>query len=83
MGSSPACGPPGVEGDPELRAERRSATVIACSLRAVYAANQASKVEESKFRSSIATRFARLASVLAVADSAKSTRDSVFQLAAA
>ena len=63
--------------------KRRSAIAIACSLPAVYAANHALKVEESKFRSSIASRWARFAFDLAVEDSARSTRDSVLHFAAA
>jgi hypothetical protein len=63
--------------------KRRSAIAIASRLRAVYAANHASKVDESKDRSSIASSVARLALVRAPEASARITRDSVLHLAAA
>ena len=49
----------------------------------MYAENQASNAEESKFRNSIASRAARFAVARAADARASSTRDSVLHLAAA
>jgi hypothetical protein len=63
--------------------KRRSAITIASLFPAVYAENQASKVEESKLRRLIAWRLARLASDRSFEESASRTRDSVLHFAAA